>query len=57
MYVDVIDNTVSKFIANTGTWEPSLINIITKIVKKGDKVLNVGSQSGLEAIIMGKIVG
>lgn len=56
MYVDVMDNTVSRFIANTGTWEPSLINIITKIVKKGDSVLNVGSQSGLEAIIMGKIV-
>lgn len=47
MYVDSIDGTVSKIIANTGTWEPSLINIIGKLIKKGQNVLNVGSQSGL----------
>lgn len=57
MYVDSKDHSVSNFIANTGTWEPHYINLIGHIVKPGDNVLNLGSQSGLEALVMGKIVG
>lgn len=57
MYVDAKDTTVSYKISATGTWEPSLISLIGHIVKPGDKVLNLGSQSGLEALVMGKIVG
>lgn len=57
MYVDSKDYSVSSIIANSGTWQPHYINLIGHIVKKGDNVLNLGSQSGLEAIIMGKIIG
>ena len=57
MYVDSMDKRVSKIISATGTWEPSLISLIGHIVKPGDNVLNLGSQSGLEALVMGKIVG
>ena len=55
MYVDSKDRLVSKTILQIGTWEPQNINIIGHIVKKGDNILNLGSQSGLEAIIMGKL--
>lgn len=57
MYVDSKDQTVSKIIINTGTWQPHFINLIGHLVKPGDNVLNLGSQSGLEAIVMGKIIG
>lgn len=57
MYVDTYDATVSRTIANTGTWEPDFIGLLGKLVKQGDVVLNVGAQTGLEAIVMGKLVG
>lgn len=57
MFVDAQDYSVSNIIAHTGTWEPHYINAIGHIVKPGDTVLNLGPQSGLEAIIMGKIIG
>lgn len=57
MYVDSKDSMVSRSIQVGGTWEPGYINLIGHLVKPGDSVLNLGSQSGLQAIIMGKIVG
>lgn len=57
MYVDAKDNTVSKYLILLGTWEPHNLHIVGKIVKPGQTVLNLGSQSGFEAIVMGKIVG
>ena len=57
MYVDSKDYMVSNNIAITRTWEPNYINLIGHIVKPGNKVLNLGSQSGLEALVMGKIIG
>lgn len=56
MYVDSMDTMVSFTISNAGTWEPNFISLIGKIVKPGNNVLNLGSQSGLEALVMGKIV-
>jgi hypothetical protein len=57
MYIDQKDFLVSNMIDKTGTWEPHFINLISHIVKAGDNVINLGSQSGLEAVVMGKIVG
>ena len=57
MYVDSNDATVSNLIAISGTWEPEYIQLIGNIVKEGDNVINLGSQSGLEALVMGKIIG
>ena len=57
MYVDSKDGFVSSVIENAGTWEPYNINLIGHFVKAGDSILNLGSQSGLEAVIMGKIIG
>lgn len=56
MYVDSRDITVSQKISIEGTWEPHYINLIGHLLKAEDNVLNLGSQSGLEAIIMGKII-
>ena len=47
MYIDKVDKTVSQSIYTRGTWEPQNINLILKLVKPGDKVINMGSQSGL----------
>lgn len=57
MFVDSKDTMVSSQIAASGTWEPGYIALIGHIVKLGNSVLNLGSQSGLEALVMGKIVG
>ena len=57
MYVDNTDKAVSTSIAKRGTWEPHYIKLIGHIVKPGMNILNLGSQSGLEAIIMGKLIG
>lgn len=47
MFVDSVDRTVSDAIANSGTWEEGYISLIGHVVKAGDYVLNLGSQSGL----------
>lgn len=47
MLVDSKDYSVSNTITFSGTWEPHYINLIGHIVKPGDNVLNLGSQSGL----------
>jgi hypothetical protein len=47
MYVDSKDSMVSRSIQVGGTWEPGYINLIGHLVKPGDSVLNLGSQSGL----------
>jgi hypothetical protein len=57
MYVDSKDLFVSNTISYSGTWEPDYINLIGYLVKPGHKVLNLGSQTGLEALVMGKIIG
>ena len=55
--VDKLDKTVSESIRNTGSWQPSNIRVLTRFVKEGDTVINIGSHVGLEALIMGKIIG
>ncbi len=57
LFVDSVDITVSRLIMTKGFWEPGYINLIGHIVKPGFNVLNLGSQSGLESMIMGKIIG
>lgn len=47
MYVDSKDYMVSNSITASGTWEPGYINLIGHLVKPGNKVINLGSQSGL----------
>ena len=57
MYVDSKDGSVSMKIRKYGTWEPYIAAVIARLVKPGDHVLNLGSQSGMESMIMGMIVG
>jgi hypothetical protein len=57
MFVDAVDRTVSDRIASSGTWEDGYVSLIGHLVKDGDRVLNLGSQTGLEALVMGKIIG
>lgn len=53
MYVDRYDGVVSKSIKRSGTWEPQNIKMMAFLIEEGDTILNLGSQSGLEALIMG----
>ena len=57
MYVDSLDTGVSNKIAETGSYQPALINLIGQIVLSGDNAIIVGSTLGLNAIVAGKVIG
>lgn len=57
MIVDSTDQVVSKSILDTGSWETSLLTLIAAFVSTNQKVMNIGSQTGMEATLMGKLVG
>jgi predicted O-methyltransferase YrrM len=57
MIVDGIDQVVSKSILDTGSWETSLLTLIAAFVSPKQKVMNIGSQTGMEAVLMGRLVG
>jgi FkbM family methyltransferase len=57
MIVDPTDQVVSKSILDTGSWETSLLTFIAAFVSPTHSVLNIGSQTGMEAVLMGKLVG
>ena len=48
---------VSKTIKDGGCWEPSDLRTIARFVKPGQTFLNLGSHIGLEAMVLGRIVG
>lgn len=45
--VDGKDGVVSRNIKNGGTWEAGNLRTMTRFVKEGDTVLNLGSHIGL----------
>jgi len=55
--VDSRDLSVSEHIRVGGSWEAKNLRTVARLVKKGDTVLNVGSHVGLEAMVLGRIVG
>ncbi len=57
MVVDPKDNAVSKFIREKGRYDVAQMRFIKGVLKAGDNVINLGSQTGLEAIYMGKLIG
>jgi tRNA A58 N-methylase Trm61 len=57
MIVDAFDETVSRVIQEKGMWDSSIMHAVALFLKPGIRVLNLGSQTGLEAIIMGRIIG
>ena len=57
MIVDSFDETVSRIITMKGMWDSSAVHTMALFLKPGMKVINLGPQTGLEAIIMGKIIG
>lgn len=57
MIVDLTDQTVSRVIRETGMWQSDIMHLLALFVESGMTVLNVGPQTGLEAIMIGKLVG
>lgn len=47
IYVDSLDDQISQKIAQSGSFEPKIINLIGHIATLGDKSLFVGSHFGL----------
>ena len=57
MVVDSKDNFVSRVIKTQGFWEPHIANLIKHLVKEGDIAVNLGSQTGMEALIIAREIG
>jgi len=57
MIIDAQDDTVSKSIQEKGLWQSTQIHVIAHFLKPDATVLNLGPQSGLEAILIGKLIG
>jgi predicted O-methyltransferase YrrM len=57
MIIDPVDEAVSRSILDKGTWQPELIHVMVMFIQPGQTFLNLGTQTGLEAVILGKIVG
>lgn len=55
--VDKRDGVVAQSIIQTGLWEKNISEILNKLVKKGDIVVEIGSNYGYHTISLGKIVG
>lgn len=57
MLVDRSDQTVSQSIAAKGAWDSSQMHAMALFLKDGSRVVNLGPQTGLEAITIGKLIG
>lgn len=55
--VDKKDQSVSKRIEITGTFESENIKTMSRFVKPGDVMMNIGCHIGLESMVMGQIIG
>ena len=57
MFVDINDKEVSRYIDTTGTFGGGNLYLMAWYVKEGMKVVNIGSQTGMEALFCAKTVG
>ncbi len=57
MVIDTKDQTAYNYMLKYGTWDAHFLYLMSKLVKENEKILNVGTQNGLEAVVLGKIVG
>ena len=55
--MDDNDQTVSRKIKEEGFWDTRNLMAVQRFIKPGDTVLNIGTHIGLEAIVLGKLVG
>lgn len=47
LIVDRTDAVVSETILETGSWQPQLLTLISRLVLPHQKVVNLGAQTGL----------
>lgn len=52
--VDSMDQMVSSRILENGTWEPQLLTLLAKLAASARSFLNVGTQTGLEAVVVAR---
>lgn len=56
-FVNTRDHGISSWIIMGGTWENFVDNILSQIVRPGDRVLDAGANQGYYTIRLGTIVG
>jgi FkbM family methyltransferase len=57
MYLDKLDNVVSKDLAVNQIWEPNETKILQKIIQKDMNVIDIGANIGYYTILFSKWVG
>lgn len=55
--IDARDDCIAKFLAKTGVWEEGVSIALSKLVKAGDHILELGANYGYHTISLSKIVG
>ena len=48
---------MSRKIDSAGTWDNQNIKTMARFVKPGDVMMNIGCHIGLEAMVLGQIIG
>lgn len=56
IYILPEDKCVSKTIADTGTWQPEIIETLSFLIKPGDKVLHLGGNIGFDDVFIAKLM-
>lgn len=57
LLVDSNDGGVSQEIKDRGCFSAKGARTLLRFVKKGDRVMNVGSHVAMESMVIGKIIG
>lgn len=57
IYIDTRDRQIAPHLATSGIWEPWNTTLIQSILKKDDKVVEVGANFGYFTVLMGYSVG
>ena len=57
MLVDTQDRAMTPHLAITGRWEPNVERALTGLVRRGDRIVEVGANMGYHTLTMAGIVG
>jgi hypothetical protein len=55
--VDSTEKIAALSILDNGSWNAEELTLLANLVKAGDSVVSLGSETSLEAVLMGKLVG
>ena len=56
-YLDPIQDCIKNFLRAGMVWEPHIVNLLRKHIKKGSTVVDIGAHIGTHTVVMAKFVG